>query len=592
MSTLSTFSKKAPNRVFIAISLGAFAGIFYAALIPLVLSTITPDSSGLETTNSVQSFWLFDVIDYKMAGLYLASCLLILIMRSVSEIMLIRVSSEVSKDIRKKFYQRIANAPLSEIERIGSAKLIGSINIDVPRIVAGGTVLPTLLISAITLLGMLSFLMYLNMDVFILVMMAIVIGAISYQVPMYIGGRIFQFSREKHDELQHSIRGLIYGAKELKLDARKRALFFDQSLMTREEQILQNDKKANTIIRTTMSFGDLICFFVIGAISFIFINYYSISKEELVGVIMALLYVTGPVAVMLSMVPTLTIASISYKKLMKLLDEIPNEGCHDAEVEIAQWDELKFSDIKYQYPSNNDEPGFEVGPLNFGIRKGEVTFIIGGNGSGKSTMSKLLTMHYRPTAGSVYFGDTKVTADNIVSLRNKIGAIYSDYHLFDELLMELSDDVIDTAQRYLEMLQISHKVKIVDGKFTTIDLSDGQRKRLALLVALLEEKELYLFDEWAADQDPEFKDVFYREILTNMKKAGKAVIVISHDDAYFGTADNILVMNNGKLRQSKDDSKILRELGQKAANDKSQTSTLESNNNTNIGEQSRDALAL
>ncbi|MCW8090695.1 cyclic peptide export ABC transporter [Alteromonas sp. ASW11-130] len=551
MSTLSTFSKKAPNRVFIAICLGALAGIFYSALIPLVLSSISPDYSGLESTNSVQSVWFFDVTDYKLAGLYLASCLFILVMRSASEIILIRVSSEVSKDIRKKFYDRIANAPLVDLERIGSAKLIGSINIDVPRIVAGGTVLPALLISSITLLGMLSFLMYLNMDVFQLVIMAIFIGAICYQIPMAIGGRIFHRSREAHDELQHSIRGLIYGAKELKLDAKKRALFFEKSLLDREEAILKHDKKANTVVRTTMSFGDLICFFVIGAVSFIFINYHSISKEELVGVIMALLYVTGPIAVMLATVPTIIIASISYKKLNELLDEIPNEGCNEHAVNIPKWNKLRFSHIEYQYPSNNDEAGFQVGPLNFEIRKGEVTFIIGGNGSGKSTMSKLLTMHYSPTEGDLYFGNTKVTSENIASCRNLIGAIYSDYHLFDELFMELSDEVTNTAERYLEMLQLSHKVKIKDGKFTTIDLSDGQKKRLALLVALLEEKELYLFDEWAADQDPEFKDVFYRKILSDMKKAGKAVVVISHDSAYFETADNILVMESGKLKQSR-----------------------------------------
>lgn len=562
MSTLSTFSKKAPNRVFIAICLGALAGVFYSALIPLVLSSISPDNSGISTGNTVEEFFFFDVTNYKLAGVYIAACLIILVMRSASEIILVRVSSEVSRDIRKRFYERIAHAPLVDLERIGSAKLIGSINIDVPRIVSGGTVLPALLISSITLLGMLSFLMYLNVEVFKLVIMAIFIGALCYQIPMMIGGRIFHRSREAHDELQHSIRGLIYGIKELKLDVKKRAAYFDKNLHAQELKILKHDKLANTVVRTTMSFGDLICFFVIGAVSFVFINYHAISKQELVGVIMALLYVTGPVAIMLATVPTVTIASISYKKLNKLLQSIPSEQCNSELVDLPPWETLKFSNIEYQYPSYNDEPGFKVGPLNFEICKGQVSFIIGGNGSGKSTMSKLLTMHYTPTAGKLLFGKTLVTSENIVSCRSLVGAIYSDYHLFDEFLIDLSDELRLKAEKYLEMLQLSHKVKIQDGRFTTIDLSDGQKKRLALLVSLLEDKEFYLFDEWAADQDPEFKDIFYKEILLNMKKAGKAVVVISHDSAYFDVADQILVMDRGQLKEPSKEEKSIKQVTQ------------------------------
>jgi putative ATP-binding cassette transporter len=68
-----------------------------------------------------------------------------------------------------------------------------------------------------------------------------------------------------------------------------------------------------------------------------------------------------------------------------------------------------------------------------------------------------------------------------------------------------------------------------------------------LLVSILDDKELYLFDEWAADQDPIFKDFFYHEFLPLLKDKGKAVVVISHDDRYFSLADRLLVMENGRL---------------------------------------------
>lgn len=549
MSILSTFSRKAPNRVFISIILGALAGVCYSALIPLVLSSIAPEDTRLVPVNEIKQIFGVDVINYKLAIVYFVACLLILIMRSASEIILVRVATDVAKDLRKKFYYQISNAPLSAIERMGSAKLIASINLDVPRIVAGGRALPSLLINAITLVGMLGFLMFLNIEVFRLVMAAIFIGAMCYQLPMLVGAKIFRQSREVQDELQASIRGLIYGAKELKLDANKRALFYREALIGHEDRIMKNDKKAQTIVRATMSFGDLISFFVIGAVSFIFINYNSITREELVGVIMALLYVTGPIGVMLSTIPTLAIASISYRKLNKLIEDIPSEDCNLELIKMPEWQTLSFDRVEYRYPSVSNEPGFHVGPLSFKIEKGEITFIVGGNGSGKSTLSKLLTLHYPPSKGCIHFGTSSVTPANISSHRLNIGAIYSDYYLFDELLLELTDEVVDKAHLYLDMFHLADKVKIVDGVFTTLALSDGQRKRLALLVAFLEDKDFYLFDEWAADQDPEFKDIFYKKILPDLKAQGKAIVVISHDDGYFSCADKVMVMKNGVLNE-------------------------------------------
>lgn len=217
---------------------------------------------------------------------------------------------------------------------------------------------------------------------------------------------------------------------------------------------------------------------------------------------------------------------------------------------MPPWQSLTFEQVCFRYPSRGEETSFAVGPIDLEIKKGEVTFIIGGNGSGKSTMSKLLTHHYRPDDGKICFGGNEVNDDTIASYRQQIFAIYSNYYLFDRLLTDVTEKTEAIAKKYLHELRLDKKVTLKDGMFSTTLLSDGQRKRLALLVAFLEEKELYLFDEWAADQDPEFKDIFYTKILPDLKAMGKAVVVISHDDRYFGLADSILVMAEGKLRSS------------------------------------------
>ena len=548
MNLLTIFSDKAPNKVFISVVLGALAGIFYAGLIPLVLSGVQLEDKTFKNRETViDTFLSFEVANYQLAVLFFVSCLLILTMRSVSQIILVRVATLVGKDLRMQFYQRVSQAPLSGIEKIGSSKLLTSIYIDIPRIISGASALPTILINGITVLGMLSFLMYLNYDVFKLVILAIVIGIICFQFPMMLGQKMFMRSRETRDKLQDSIKGLIHGAKELKLDSIKRQHYLSDILLDHENKIFKHEKNAHTIVISINSFGDLISFFVVGVVCFIFVNYYPISSQELIGVVMALLYVTGPISILLDTIPQLVMASISYKKYRKLLTEIPNEEYVSEVAQLPSWSSFAFNDVEYAYSDPDDEPSFKIGPINLEIKKGEVTFIVGANGSGKSTLSKLITLHYRPTSGNITYGNQEISASNILNYRQNIGAIYSDYFLFDRLLITLNDDLLAMADHYLKVLNLDKKVKIVDGQFSTLALSDGQRKRLALLVMLLENKEIYLFDEWAADQDPIFKDVFYNEILPSLKSKNKAIIVISHDDRYFDIADQLLVMEQGTL---------------------------------------------
>jgi putative ATP-binding cassette transporter len=551
MRLFTEFTQKAPNRVFLSVLLGALAGVCYTALIPLVLNSIAPvDPRFPEINDGIETVWSVKVLHVKQAALFLVICSVILVSRACSEIILVRVAAEWVRDFRIRYYERISRAPITALERVGLSKLAISINIDAPRMVLGARALPGLLVNLVTLIGMLAFLLYINSDVFWLVMVAILFGIAAYQLPMMLGGRILMKSRHVHDHLQRSVQGLIQGAKELKLNLVKRDAFFARSLLAHEDEIMAHDKKALSIIRATMSFGELLSFVVIGLVSFVFINYHQVSAEELVGVIMALLYVVGPIGVILTTIPQLTVAHVSMRKVDQLLAEIPVEGVSQEIVPIPDWQEISFSAVTYRYVSESGDSSFEVGPIDLSIKKGEVAFLVGANGSGKSTLSKLLTLHYLPDSGVIRFSGNVVAQDNLTSYRQGICAIYSDYYLFDSLMTELTDELTATANRYLQALRLSGKVSIVNGQFSTLALSDGQRRRLALLVAVLEDKELYLFDEWAADQDPVFKEVFYAQILPELRDRGKAVLVISHDDRFFHVADRLLVMEQGKLKDS------------------------------------------
>lgn len=551
MTLFDAFTRKAPNQVFLSIVLGALAGICYALLIPLVLNSVAPDGDRFASAGAeLYTFLGFEVAQYRFAGAFLATCVFILLARSVSQIGLLRISMDVATDLRIRIYHRVSRAPLVELERMGAPKLIAALTTDVARIVMGARMLPDLLIAVVTLVGMLGFLLYMNAAVFWFVMGAIVFGVVSYQVPMFFGNRYFTRSRQVADELQESIRGLIQGAKELKLNARKRHAFFRDLLLANEQQILELDKRGFTIVRAAMNYGDLISFFVIGAITYIFINYHAVSNTELLGVIMALLYVTGPVTSILNYIPQIVVARVSLNKVNQILAELPEEDANEAERPALQWDSVRFEGVCYQHAARGDGGGFRLGPVDLELARGQIVFVVGGNGSGKSTLSKLITLHYLPQQGAVRFGDTLLDRDSLLACREQVSAIYTDYHLFDRLLGVGGIGMQERIDEYLALLQLQHKVSVKDGRFSTLALSDGQKKRLALLVAFLEDKALYLFDEWAADQDPVFKQVFYHRLLPELKARNKAIVVISHDDRYFHVADRIVVMEEGRVART------------------------------------------
>ncbi|MFZ8201758.1 cyclic peptide export ABC transporter [Alteromonas portus] len=548
MGFLNLLSLKAPNRFFFAVVLGAIAGVLYSLLIPLILGSIAPADPGFSLVQEdVRTIFGIKVSNFALAAAFFAACLGILCASSLSEIMLLRIGSDCGRDIRENIYRQISLAPIESIERIGLSKLIASINIDVPRIIIGARIMPLIFVNLITLIGMLGFLVYLNTDVFKFVMMAIFCGVLIYQLPISIGKAFFSRSREANDVAQESVRGLIYGAKELKLDADKQAYYLKNVLLNHERELVRTEKVAYTITTATVGVGELLSFFVIGSIIFIFTNYYPIDTPTLVAVIMVLLYVTGPIGIILNSLPNLAVAAVAFKKVNKLLMDIPKEQAKMHEGKTSHWGKLTLSQVTYSYQGQGDDKGFQVGPIDLEFHPGSLSFIVGGNGSGKSTLSKMITMLYLPSSGEVYCDNESVTAQNINNFRKQIFAIFSDYFLFSQLLIEVTEEVEEQANQLLKKLCLDHKVTLKEGHFSTTSLSDGQRKRLSLLVAILENKQLYLFDEWAADQDPEFRHLFYTEILPELKRKGKTVVIISHDDRYFDVADQLIVMEQGKL---------------------------------------------
>jgi putative pyoverdin transport system ATP-binding/permease protein len=252
--------------------------------------------------------------------------------------------------------------------------------------------------------------------------------------------------------------------------------------------------------------------------------------------------------------PVISRANIAFKRIAELAEQFSSPEPHlllnDKNVPKPTIQRLELRDVHYAFPAVDGSQAFALGPVNLSIAQGEIVFIVGENGGGKTTLIKLLLGLYAPQGGEIFLDGEPVSAAGRDDYRQLFTTIFADYYLFDELVQG-DQQVPGDANRYLDRLEIAHKVSIRDGAFSTTDLSTGQRKRLALLNAWLEERPVLVFDEWAADQDPVFRRVFYTELLPELKALGKTIIVISHDDRYFDIADQLVRMQAGRVVSEK-----------------------------------------
>ena len=544
---LSHFGRKAPNLAFLAILLGSVAGLANAALIPTLLAVIAPPASELIPVQAMPYTLLgVEIAHHRSAALFAGLCFVIWLCRTLSQNLLMRVSVDVSREMRLDLYKTVSHASIFHLEQVGLERISNALNIDIARIVVGARLAPDLVVNGITIVGVLCFLAYLSSSVFWFALMVMIVGGALYRLPVWYANRYFVEVRKHADSRAAGVHALVLGAKELKLNRRKRDHFFEEALERNEVVSGQLEIKGAAIVRAAVSYGDLIGLAAVGAIAFIVVNYRAVGQDALIGVVMALMYLAGPVAWILNAMPMLVQASNSTRSIQALCADLPIEDIGTEHHPVANWQKITFSGVTYSHTAHHDQRRFRVGPLDLELKRGQVTFIVGGNGSGKSTIAKLITLHYRPDSGVISFDDVRVGPGQIASYREQIASIYSDYHLF-ERLFGVADSEMEKISFYLEQLELQYNVNIEDGRFSTLRLSDGQRRRLALLAAFLEDRSVYLFDEWAADQDPEFKRFFYEYLLPQLRQREKCVVVISHDDRYFDVADQLLLIENGRI---------------------------------------------
>lgn len=552
MKFLALLFRHSPKLVVLAVVVGVIGGASNAALLAMINTAIHHPRP-----------WADSRLLFGFVGL----CLLLPLARAVSSYVLAHMGQRLVLGLRMELTRRILDAPLARLEEWGTPRLLVALTGDVNNIVAALASLPPLAIQTAIVVGCLTYLGALSWQVLLGVLVFMAFGIVTYQLSILRGVEVQRRAREQHDRLFGHFKAVTDGLKELKVHAPRREALLAE--MDATGQLLRRSAVlSSTIFSTAAGWAQLVVFTMIGLLLFALPTVYPVSMQTLTGYALILLYIATPLDGILGVVPDMVRANVAWARLEKLgfwlrdaRPAIPLEPLR-APVTPAT---VQLVGATHTYKREGEEGSFTLGPIDLTLHPGEVLFLVGGNGSGKTTLAKLVMGLYAPEGGELRVDGHPVTDAGRDAYMQRFSVVFSDFYLFGTLLGLDPENLDQRAASYLEALELAHKVRVEGGILSTTALSQGQRKRLALLTAYLEDRLVYVFDEWAADQDPAFKRLFYQRLLPELKSRSKSVLVITHDDQYFGFADRIAKLDGGRVVYDGDPAGVFEAVREQAA---------------------------
>jgi putative pyoverdin transport system ATP-binding/permease protein len=530
MSLLLKLARNSRWTLFVAIATSIVSGFGNAGLVALINQALSASTAQL-----VHLGWQFVVLG-----------VVVLSTRTLSQTLFMDLGQRAKANLRMQTIRRLGDASFRHLEQQGAARSLAVLTQDLDAIVMLFVRMPALAMQSAVIIGCLAYLSVLSWQILLVAIVTIGIGAAGFRLAN--GRALFHLraSRKREDDLVRHFRALFDGAKELKLHRLRRAAFIDDTLSTNVEAVRVQRTRGYVLYAAAASWGSFILFAFIGITLFVVARLYPVNTHVMSGYAMVFLYMIMPIESLLSAIPNISTARVALERIEEVNAELPLEEGLDARV-FSGFESIVLDGVTHRYFREKENDVFTLGPVNLAFRPGELVYLIGGNGSGKTTLAKTIVGLYAPESGRIVVDGAPVGEADRDSYRQLFSVVFSDFFLFDSLLGIRLTGLDQTAQDLLVHLQLDHKVSVKDGAFSTLELSQGQKKRLALLVAYLEDRPFYLFDEWAADQDPLFKDVFYRKLLPELKARGKTVVVITHDDRYFHLADRYIKLEYGQV---------------------------------------------
>ena len=491
----------------------------------------------------------YQQINLRYLTLFVIAMTLYVMCQRHSAMKMVRITTRLGQTLRVRVVEKVLASELPVLERLGTARIVNSLSRDATTIGDSGEAMIDGLQAIIFVGFAFLYILWLSLPAFILSVLSAVLSVTIVLRNQARTQALLARTRAREVEFLDNVTDAIDGFKEARLNSRRREDLKKDIHATSDAVTVLREEIEDVHTRSTI-LGRSSLYMLVAMVTFLLPAVVQTYGEVISETVTAILFVVGPLGLLVGIVPYLERANEAARAIGELeaqLDEehatappsTANGTTHAAAVEPIRLDEVRFV-----YKAGDGD--FVLGPISVTIDVGQIVFLTGGNGSGKSTLLKIVTGLYVPSSGRVLTGDAPVTSENIQSYRENFSAVFSDFRLFRRLYGMLgTSDAAATAR--LKRMQLAHKVQFDGDRFSTLELSTGQRKRLALVVALLEERPILVFDELAADQDPEFRRVLYEELLPSLRDEGRTVIAATHDDRYFHVADKVVKLEYGKV---------------------------------------------
>ncbi len=468
----------------------------------------------------------------------------------VSMLQLAVLSQEIIIKLVKDITAKILKTPFRALEEKGTPHILTILTDGVLAISWATQSFPAIVKNLAILAGCGVYLAWISPVALGLLIAIVGLGIALYQILNHRALQMNLCAMQQRERVHRSFSALTGGIKELLLHRARREEFLRRDI----GETVAAWRNACLEARKQHVWGDIatqvLLYGLIASVIFLFPFAISLTPEAVTAYVFTLLYMLNPIWAILGSLPSISQGQAALSHFedlhISLSQKVVNLDVPQGPRVATATVELK--NLVFTYTGEAAaERGFTLGPLSFELAPGELIFLVGGNGSGKSTFIKVLTGLYVPLAGEIWLNGTRVDGRTIEDYRESFSAVFSDSYVFDRLFGVTVQELDEVANDYLRMLDLADKVRIHNGTFSTTALSQGQRKRLALVTAYLENRPVYVFDEWAADQDPQYKEVFYTKLLPGLTRQGKAVVVVTHDDRYFYMGHRVIKLQDGQI---------------------------------------------
>lgn len=456
-------------------------------------------------------------------------------------------------ELRVRIADKLRLSELRTLEQLGRGDIYATVAQEINHLSQSFPLLVSAAESVFLLAFCLLYIATLSQISFVVVTFATLVALIDYYFRREALNKVLLTVHGREAEMLESLTHFTEGFQEIRLNADK-----NESLYRRFREVV-NDLESVVVgvgqqWVVLLMFSNAFLYGLLGVVIFVLPMFFQGYTDSIYKIAAAAIFCVGPVTAITSAAPLYTRANIGLAHVFRLEEWLDQgivrtaAGAGRVPSRFQGFQRIEFEGAAFSYTDARGKVSFTTGPWDIDLRRGELVFVLGGNGSGKSTALKLLCGLYALDAGRILVDGVLIDGDSLQQYRELFSCIFADFHLFDRLHgLDDVDPAVVHAQ--IDRMELTGKVDFVDGRFSTLDLSTGQRKRLAMIVSLLEDREIYLFDEWAADQDAHFRDIFYTEILPELNRRGKTILAVTHDDRYWRLSDRVITMDLGVMAQ-------------------------------------------